>query len=396
MIRINLDKYDNPTVYIHENEECYIDKVNNTIRIKNPEEYVRQKFIEFLHEKMQVPYCAIKTEVNVENSDKRMDIVVYALKKSKKIILLIIECKSFDKILNDDVYVQVVEYCQLSNHNLALVTNGRYLDLFEICEDEYLRSFDEVPTYAMLLDEKNLTHIKKGEYQRHPYEKLHYMATYKDVYRKKVIGNDMPTELISPIINLYEALMDTSHKLPKVDIDELLLELDAGISEQTIELSAQVTSEYRTIYFKRNGQLDVIYLTIQKLDNTTLTVSRINNRSLHNSLELNLLRHASLEGDYLHITHDGTINVGLNRCTSKKSLLNYVKKHSQLKFDKSRVLLAKLDVSHLLYMDNGDMVEFISNIIEYALIRDEYRNYMKNIRKEGKNDFSIQSTVYDY
>jgi hypothetical protein len=54
-----------------------------------------------------------------------------------------------------------------------------------------------------------------------------------------------------------------------------------------------------------------------------------------------------------------------------------------MKFDeRTKIILGKLDVSDLLYIDNEDMVEFLSNLIEYSVLRDEYSTYLKNIQKE--------------
>lgn len=397
MLKINLDKYDNPRIYLHENKEYYIDRINNTLRIKTPEEYVRQKFIEFLHDVMQVPYHAMKTEVSIAGSEKRMDIVVYAKKRSKKVILLIIELKSMDKRLSEADYNQLLEYCELSHHDHAILTNGKDMDFFKVDEYDYKNSYDKTITYNELLKYCNATEVNDKEYKRHSYGRLHYSNVFNELHRRNVISDCVQKELISPIINLYESLMDTTHELPEISYSNAGLELDAGISTQTINLSISVTSDYRTIYYKLNGQLDVIYITVQYLDYTSLTVSRIHNNGLHNSLELDLERHAELDGNYLYIKHDCAINTGLNRCTDKKSLRNYIKKHSKLKFDrKYKLILAKLDVSGLLYVDNEDMVEFISNLIEYSHLRDEYRNYIKDIRKEERNDLTVQMSLYDF
>ena len=397
MIKINLDKYDDPRIYLHENKEYYIDKLNNTLRIKNPEEYVRQKFIEFLHDKMKVPYSAMKTEVSITGSAKRMDIVVYGKKRSKNVILLVVELKSLDKKLSQKDYNQLFEYCELSHQKLAILSNGKYLDFFEVSEYDYKTSHDNLITYNKLLKYYNATKVTDEEYKRHSYGRLHYKNVVRKIYDRDVMSEYVPEELIAPLINLYESLMDATHKLPEIRYDNALLESDAGISTQTISLSVSVTSDYRTIYYKLNGQLDVIYITIQYLSYTSLTVSRIHNNAIHNSLELDLERHAALEDNYLYIKHDCAINTGLNRCTDKKSLRTYIKKHSKLKFDrKSKLILAKLDVSDLLYMDDEDMIEFVSNLIEYAVLRDEYRNYIKNIEKEERNDLTIQTSLYDF
>lgn len=397
MLRINLNKYENPQIYLHENEEYYIDRINNTLRKKNSEEYVRQKFIEFLHDVMQIPYHAMKTEVSIDGRDKRMDLVVYGKKRSKKVILLIVELKSMDKKLSQNDYEQLFEYCELSQHNLAILTNGKDLDFFEIDEYVYKNSYDKLITYNDLLKRYKSTEVKKQEYKRHSYNRLHYKNVFKQLYDREVISDYVQEDLISPIINLYESLMDDTHKLPEIRYANACMVSDAGISTHTISLEVPVTSDYRTIYYKLNGQLDVIYITLKYLSYTSLTISRINNGMLHNSLELNLERHATLEDNYLYITHDCSINAGLNRCSDKKSLRNYIKKHSKLKFNKkSKLVLAKLDVSDLLYVDNQDMVQFISNLIEYSLLRDEYRNYIKNIKKENRNDRTIQVSLYDF
>jgi hypothetical protein len=40
------------------------------------------------------------------------------------------------------------------------------------------------------------------------------------------------------------------------------------------------------------------------------------------------------------------------------------------------------------------MVEFLSNLIEYSVLRDEYSTYLKNIQKEQWRKNTIQSFIW--
>lgn len=54
-MKIDLTKYNKPERYLRKQKECIIDRVNNCLRPATPEEDVRQRVLEFLHEEMKIP-----------------------------------------------------------------------------------------------------------------------------------------------------------------------------------------------------------------------------------------------------------------------------------------------------------------------------------------------------
>ena len=43
-----------------------------------------------------------------------------------------------------------------------------------------------------------------------------------------------------------------------------------------------------------------------------------------------------------------------------------------------KIYLGKVTNNRLLYLDDPEVAEFVENLISYALIRDKYREYLKN------------------
>ena len=51
-------------------------------------------------------------------------------------------------------------------------------------------------------------------------------------------------------------------------------------------------------------------------------------------------------------------------------------------------MLGKISNDKLLYMDNPEVEIFIANLVEYALVRDLYRDYKKELSRNMEKEFS--------
>ena len=92
----------------------------------------------------------------------------------------------------------------------------------------------------------------------------------------------------------------------------------------------------------------------------------------HNSLQLSIEHFSILIGNKLKIWHDGTLTVGNKGKAKKQEVIDFVEENSSLKVIGGKIQLGELDMSDLLYVDNKGMKEFIGNLIEYALVRDDF------------------------
>ena len=82
---------------------------------------------------------------------------------------------------------------------------------------------------------------------------------------------------------------------------------------------------------------------------------------------------SSLIDKKLKIWHDGTLTVGNKGKAKKQEVIEFVTNNSSLKVECGKVRLGEVDMSNLVYMDGEDMKELVGNLIEYALVRDDFR-----------------------
>lgn len=128
-LNINLDKYDLGKVYYRQGKECIFDPIREKLIIKTPEEEVRQKFIKYLMDVLNVPKNKIEVEVPMSYFKKgakgRADIIVYEENKYGELICkFIVECKAPSVPIVDEVWYQLYKYNNILCTDLLITTNG--------------------------------------------------------------------------------------------------------------------------------------------------------------------------------------------------------------------------------------------------------------------------------
>ena len=98
----------------------------------------------------------------------------------------------------------------------------------------------------------------------------------------------------------------------------------------------------------------------------------------HNSLQLSIEHYSTIADKKLQLWHDGTLTVGNKGKVKKQEVLNYMKENSSLLVKGDKIQLGEIDLSGLIYVDTNDMKMLLSNLIEYALLRDEFRQSKKS------------------
>ena len=93
-----------------------------------PEEWVRQNFIQYLLQTMLYPrsLIAIEKEIQLGDLKKRFDILVY---DNNHLPWMMIECKSMDVPLDENVLAQVLRYHIAIPVPFLVITNGSLLSL---------------------------------------------------------------------------------------------------------------------------------------------------------------------------------------------------------------------------------------------------------------------------
>ncbi len=88
-----------------------------------PEEWVRQNFIEFLLNDKKIPkgLISVESKITLNGLTKRTDILVHS-RDAKP--LLIVECKSADIKINQQVFDQIARYNMVLDVKYLVLTNG--------------------------------------------------------------------------------------------------------------------------------------------------------------------------------------------------------------------------------------------------------------------------------
>ena len=88
-----------------------------------PEEWVRQNCIRFLEKekKFNKSLIAVEKKVNLNNTTKRFDILVYDNDGS---CVLLVECKAPNIKIKQNSFDQIIRYNQAINAKFLMVTNG--------------------------------------------------------------------------------------------------------------------------------------------------------------------------------------------------------------------------------------------------------------------------------
>ena len=205
-----------------------------------------------------------------------------------------------------------------------------------------------------------------------------------------IFGEDTPGVLRSLAVNLYQALLDTGHKLPIVKRKnfELLEDLGQRYMDYGNAGGGHYNGVYRAFLVNdRFGETQIVSLSIFGTDAgfrgekrnsyTSMTVAIDRFKTSHNSLQYNVDRFVKLLPDgKAAFLHNGQIS-------SMKSdeIVAMVSQHGDgIQVGSAGIELGTIDINKLLYLDDKDVSELIYSFIEYALLREEVRRR----KKKGK------------
>lgn len=140
MIEIDLTKYHHLLKFKKESEKRFIfDPVRKNYFVLQPEEMVRQVWIQYLLEVHNVALSAMSVEKQFEilNLKKRIDLMVY----NKGIPYVLFEFKSFNTVINEDVAFQVSTYNLKFKVPYLIISNGvvSYAYLLSAEKESYVK-----------------------------------------------------------------------------------------------------------------------------------------------------------------------------------------------------------------------------------------------------------------
>jgi hypothetical protein len=125
------------------------------IRKKNillqPEEYVRQLLVLWLHRIVKVPITSIALEKKIKLQDvyKRFDIVCY---DPEMLPLILVECKSFDVALSESTSMQIAIYNQILKCPFLIISNGQDTMIYHIDHYGCIQSLNSVDAFIQMIN----------------------------------------------------------------------------------------------------------------------------------------------------------------------------------------------------------------------------------------------------
>ncbi|WP_455645548.1 type I restriction enzyme HsdR N-terminal domain-containing protein [Methanosphaera sp.] len=396
-MKIDLSKYDDPIKYKHNGHQYYYDKVKDILRPATPEEKIRQKVIEYLHHELKIPYEAMKTEEAIAHYKKhgkgRIDIIVFGHSIKNPKVLMIIECKSENVKLTEEVYEQAEKYSQKINVPIYMVTNGVDCDYRKWNdEEEVYNQIITPPTYAELLNQSKIK-VKKIEKYKHT------RYSYNELYDDNIIAQELLklydenfedmwylSEYVSPekhpyILNIVDCFLDTSHIVTDLPLKSGEFIKDKGVQYKHFETPrGNFNRYYRSFHIKdKEGSLQIISFAVTLYNygkDSSLIVGITNSERKHPSLFLSFSKFCDIEKDIMTFTHSGFCNIPSG--IKNKEVREFVNQTGYLTVHDDKIYLGQIDASNLLYVDDNCVKELIANLIEYVIEREKIRDQRRD------------------
>ena len=380
----------------------YMDLIRNKPVLVTPEETVRQKLLYYIINDLKVPKALIKVEERLSHygvdTDDRADIIIEGYKEKENTVepVVVIECKAEDIFLSEDAQNQMFGYADRLNTVYSVLTNGNESQCYFYDEkkDEYL-PIVSLPDYeGMMKNEYDLLE----EREQAPRLTLEEIKNHPYAYEE--IGDDTPKDKAMMCVNLWECLLYTDSSLPTGKYDLFQVIEDEGVRGLRVGNASGGIFEgaYRSFYIKYKGERELVsiglsnYCTWANMDITKTAVNIAIERGgekPHHSLQLVVDDNAYINDNKISFYHHGRIAVG-NKGSGKISELQelVLKKYPKIynmESGSKRFYLGTLTFDRLWRLDDSEIMTLIENIISYALIRDDFREKIKNkIKRKSK------------
>lgn len=123
--------------------DSIFDELRKRWLLLTPEEWVRQNFVQYLVRSKQYPAAriALEKEIQLGELRKRFDVLVYD-KDFKP--WMMIECKSGDVVLNEQVLMQLLRYNISVPVTYLIITNGKHTFGWKRADNQLIL-IDEIP-----------------------------------------------------------------------------------------------------------------------------------------------------------------------------------------------------------------------------------------------------------
>lgn len=390
-MQIDLEKQPLPKKFKRNGKDYFLDEIRKRLVQVTPEEIVRQRMVSYLIQELNVPKNMIIVEAPIAHygveSKRRADIVVHGWSEKDKcnIPVLVIECKADGVYLGNAVANQAFDYADLLGCDYVAMTDGYNVYCYRY--NEKANAYDNIknlPVYNDLLADKYEKTVHEPIPSRIKFEDL---KEYLKAGYPLEIGKDTILLKAVPALNLSECLLDVRHKMPVGQYGIFKLIEDYGIRLLTYGNAAGgvQSGPFRSFLIEKDGITVFVSLAIEvwntwgnlDIEKTYLDVAIDDEKSSHLSLQLMLDDYMIVLGDKCSFYHSGRIavgNIGSGKISELKQLV--AEKYPKI-IKNNQFYFGTLINNKLWNLDDLHVVDFIENIISYALIRDEYREIVK-------------------
>ncbi len=400
--RIDLTKAVLPPVFVRDGKQCYLDPIRQKLIFIKPEETVRQKMISFLQNVLYVPMRKLTVEEPLFHygvkSRNRTDIVILAENdEGNEYPLAVVECKAPSVALDDRAMNQMLDYSDALGASFVMLTNGEYSFCYRW--DEPSKKYVDImalPAYPDMLVGKYVEEAEEEPPERIPFDQLEIALreAWAEEKKENTFGDISPATPISlavPAFNLLECLLDYRVKMPTGNYGLFRLVEDYGVRMLSYGNGSggQFFGPYRSFLVDVNGSTEFFSINVttywksgwdmeEKPPKTCINVAHDNEKSSHHALQLVVEDNCGVMGDVVHFYHHGRIAIGRIGSGKKADLLKLVEQRYPKIIEGEGYYLGKIRNDHLLRLNEPDVIDLIVNLISFSIVRDEYREIVKN------------------
>ena len=114
-------------------------------------------------------------------------------------------------------------------------------------------------------------------------------------------------------------------------------------------------------------------------------VAHDDEKETHHALQLVVDDNVIAIGDKISFYHHGKIAVGRLGSGKIDELRMFVQERYPEIISEKKFFLGSLQNDRLWRLDDLEVIKLVENMISYAIVRDEYREYVKNNKSDKKN-----------
>ncbi len=389
---IDFSKQSLPPIYQRKNKDCYFDPIREKLIYITPEETVRQQVISYLINELKVPKRMIDVEVHLSHygvkSKRRADILInkYVEEDNALVPLCVVECKAPGIMLGNSAQNQMMDYCDALVCDFSMITNGYDVQCYHYNEET--NNYDMIKELPMYLEQVKGMFTPAPEIAPPPRLLHSELGKNWGAYIGSEMGDSITEKLAVPMVNFWEGLIYNEHLLPqkKYEIFEVIEDIGIRLLSYGNASGGVFQGPYRSFMIDYKGSTEIVsigvstYVSNAKPDiiKTSICVAIDNEKETHHSLQLVVEDNVSVNDNKVTFYHHGRIGISNKGSGKVSELRQFVAEQYPDVIDGNKFNLGTLVNDHLWNLDEPDMMKVIENMISYALVRDEYRNYVKN------------------